>query len=144
MTTHKGHELSLKDLSAWKSMCERKGISLEMPGDKRTRRMIRHILQDKEPEYFARYKLLSFKEFKALPIEALDLSGRTYNCLYKYNISTVGDILKTTISEFINMRGFGPHCRQDLAISLHFSGVIEYEGRFVRSIGGEPLLKENF
>ena len=40
-------------------------------------------------------------------IEELDFSVRTYNCLKKANIQTVGDLCKTTEDELMNIRNFG-------------------------------------
>lgn len=41
------------------------------------------------------------------PIEDLDLSLRSYNCLKRANINTVGDILEYDVSELKKIRNFG-------------------------------------
>lgn len=41
------------------------------------------------------------------PIEDLDLSLRSYNCLKRANINTVGDILEYEVSELKKIRNFG-------------------------------------
>jgi DNA-directed RNA polymerase subunit alpha len=40
-------------------------------------------------------------------IEELDFSVRTYNCLKKANIQTIGDLVQTTEDDLMNIRNFG-------------------------------------
>lgn len=42
-----------------------------------------------------------------MPIEVLDLSSRTYNCLKRSQITTVGQVLQMTEDELLGLRNFG-------------------------------------
>jgi DNA-directed RNA polymerase subunit alpha len=42
-----------------------------------------------------------------LPIERLNLSVRSYNCLRREGIATVGDVLDRTEDELLSLRNFG-------------------------------------
>ena len=45
--------------------------------------------------------------FQELPIEVLDLSSRTYNCLKRSQITTVGQVLQMSEDELLGLRNFG-------------------------------------
>src|SRR5581483_10365052 len=42
-----------------------------------------------------------------MPIEVLDLSSRTYNCLKRSQITTVGQLLQMSEDELLGLRNFG-------------------------------------
>ena len=44
------------------------------------------------------------ENFKNMPIEELNISVRTYNCLKCYGISTVGDLSQMTKKELMRVR----------------------------------------
>jgi DNA-directed RNA polymerase subunit alpha len=53
-----------------------------------------------------------------LPIEDLDLSVRSYNCLKRAKISQVGQLLEMGELDLLGIKNFGPKSLQDLALRL--------------------------
>ena len=56
------------------------------------------------------------------PIEKLQLSPRTYNCLKRAQINTVGDVLKMSEAELLEIRNFGEKPLEELCEKLHNHG----------------------
>ncbi len=50
----------------------------------------------------------SLEEGGNTPIEELDLTVRTYNCLKRSNIHTVSQLLALSKAELLGIRNFGP------------------------------------
>ena len=59
----------------------------------------------------------------SLPIEALDLSVRSYNALRKAGYVTIGDLLKVDEKEIIHIKNLGTKQRQEVAVSLYRYGI---------------------
>src|SRR5207253_271186 len=53
-----------------------------------------------------------------MPIEQLELSQRTYNCLKRSQITRVGQILERTPEELLQLRNFGQKSLQELQDKL--------------------------
>ena len=56
------------------------------------------------------------------PIERLQLSPRTHNCLKRAQINTVGDVLKMSEGELLKIRNFGGKSLQELQWKLREHG----------------------
>lgn len=59
----------------------------------------------------------------SLPIEALDLSVRSFNALRRAGYVTVGDLLKVNEKEIIHIKNLGTKQRQEVAVSLYRYGI---------------------
>lgn len=55
-------------------------------------------------------------------IEDLNLSVRSFNCLRRYGIETVGDLVQKTEEEIMNLRNFGKKSLEEIKLKL-----VEYE-----------------
>jgi DNA-directed RNA polymerase subunit alpha len=58
-----------------------------------------------------------------MPIEVLDLSSRTYNCLKRSQITTVGQLLQMSEDELLGLRNFGQKSLQELHEKLAERGI---------------------
>lgn len=58
-----------------------------------------------------------------MPIEQLELSQRTYNCLKRSQITRVGQILERTPDELLQLRNFGQKSLQELQDKLRQHGL---------------------
>jgi DNA-directed RNA polymerase subunit alpha len=58
-----------------------------------------------------------------MPIEQLELSQRTYNCLKRSQITRVGQILEKTSDELLQLRNFGQKSLQELQDKLRGHGL---------------------
>src|SRR5207237_5917760 len=59
-----------------------------------------------------------------MPIEVLDLSSRTYNCLKRSQITTVGQLLQMSEDELLGLRNFGQKSLQELHEKLAEHGIV--------------------
>jgi DNA-directed RNA polymerase subunit alpha len=66
--------------------------------------------------------------FQDLPIEVLDLSSRTYNCLKRSQITTVGQVLQMTEDELLGLRNFGQKSLVELQEKLAEHEMIPQNG----------------
>jgi DNA-directed RNA polymerase subunit alpha len=67
------------------------------------------------------------------PIEVLDLSSRTYNCLKRSQITTVGQLLQMSEEELLGLRNFGQKSLQELHEKLASHGIIVPESSVPRT-----------
>ena len=71
-----------------------------------------------------------------MPIEQLELSQRTYNCLKRSQITKVGQILQMSENELLSLRNFGQKSLVELREKLQEHGVLpEGEGVAEGAIG---------
>ena len=56
-------------------------------------------------------------------IEELDFSVRTYNCLKKANVLTIGDLLQISESELMQIRNFGKKSLTEVREKLSTLGL---------------------
>ena len=61
------------------------------------------------------------------PIEVLDLSSRTYNCLKRSQITTVGQLLQMSEDELLGLRNFGQKSLVELHEKLASRGIVTPE-----------------
>jgi DNA-directed RNA polymerase subunit alpha len=59
-----------------------------------------------------------------MPIEQLDLSQRTYNCLKRSQITKVGQVLQMTEDELLSLRNFGQKSLEELRQRLGEHGLV--------------------
>jgi DNA-directed RNA polymerase subunit alpha len=76
-----------------------------------------------------------------MPIEQLELSQRTYNCLKRSQITRVGQILERTPDELLQLRNFGQKSLQELQDKLrqHDLSLPGMEGSVAGLEGGVDL-----
>jgi len=79
------------------------------------------VSQMKEEEQLVR---LSIPDEKYnMPVEQLDLSVRTMNCLRRGGISTVGEVISKGEQELLSLRNFGQKSKQELEERLNELGL---------------------
>jgi len=93
---------SLDPLDAYRNSCK---ILIKIYDDLLTAKTVYKI--NKTIEKPLNTKQLSIEQYKDISIEVLDLSIRPYNCLKKANINTIGELLKYSINQLLELRNFG-------------------------------------
>ncbi len=58
-----------------------------------------------------------------MPVEQLDLSVRTMNCLRRGGISTVGELISKSEQDLLSLRNFGQKSKQELEERLNTLGI---------------------
>ena len=58
-----------------------------------------------------------------MPVEQLDLSVRTMNCLRRTGIATVGEIISRGEKELMSLRNFGQKSKQEIEDRLNLLGL---------------------
>jgi len=61
------------------------------------------------------------------PVERLELSARTFNCLKRAHIDMVGEVLEKEESELLQIRNFGEKSLRELNTKLHEMGFVTEE-----------------
>jgi DNA-directed RNA polymerase subunit alpha len=59
----------------------------------------------------------------ALPIEDLDLTVRSYNCLKREGIHTVGELVGRSEADLMDIRNFGSKSIDEVKAKLHSMGL---------------------
>src|SRR5689334_7101594 len=59
----------------------------------------------------------------AMPIEDLDLTVRSYNCLKREGIHTVGELVSRSEADLLDIRNFGAKSIDEVKIKLHQMGL---------------------
>ena len=59
----------------------------------------------------------------SLPIEDLDLTVRSYNCLKREGVHTVGELVARTESDLLDIRNFGQKSIDEVKVKLHTLGL---------------------
>lgn len=72
-------------------------------------------------------KKLSLEPYLEIPIEDLHLSVRSYNCLKKAKINTIGDILKYSPKKLQELRNFGKKSSDEVFSILKYRFGIVYQ-----------------
>src|SRR6188768_1960502 len=62
-----------------------------------------------------------------MPIEQLDLSQRTYNCLKRSQITKVGQVMQMSEDELLSLRNFGQKSLEELRERLRQHGLLTEE-----------------
>jgi DNA-directed RNA polymerase subunit alpha len=77
------------------------------------------------------------------PIEELDLSTRTYNCLKRADITKVGQVLEMDEKALLSVRNLGQKSMEEIRDKLIERGYIPRSSIAVGSNGTEPIVDEN-
>ena len=59
----------------------------------------------------------------SLPIEELELTVRSYNCLKREGVHTVGELVARTESDLLDIRNFGQKSIDEVKVKLHALGL---------------------
>ena len=73
------------------------------------------------------------------PIEKLELSPRTLNCLKRAHISKVGQVLEMSNNELLKIRNFGEKSLQEMLSKLSSQGMLNEQEYAARMAGYETL-----
>jgi len=71
-----------------------------------------------------------------MPIEQLDLSQRTYNCLKRSQITKVGQVMQMSEDELLSLRNFGQKSLEELRERLRQHGLLTEEQEAAGEAGG--------
>lgn len=63
----------------------------------------------------------------SLPVESLNLSTRSLNCLKSTGLSTVGDLINLSCDAIIHIKNLGTKQRQEVAVGLSTLGIVHTE-----------------
>ena len=58
-----------------------------------------------------------------LPIEDMDLSVRSYNCLKREGVATVGELVTKTEQDLLDIRNFGQKSIDEVRMKLQEMGL---------------------
>ena len=58
-----------------------------------------------------------------MPIEEMDLSVRSYNCLKREGVGTVGDLIQRTEQDLLDIRNFGQKSIDEVKAKLQAMGL---------------------
>jgi DNA-directed RNA polymerase subunit alpha len=75
---------------------------------------------------FERPQIQVSPEIYQTPIERLDLSPRTLNCLKRAHITKVGEVLEMSDDELLKIRNFGDKSLEELRQKLAERGIVSY------------------
>jgi DNA-directed RNA polymerase subunit alpha len=70
-----------------------------------------------------------------MPIEQLDLSQRTYNCLKRSQITKVGQVMQMSEDELLSLRNFGQKSLEELRERLRQHGLLAEESEGEGGVG---------
>ena len=68
-------------------------------------------------------EVLQIRRLLKMPVDELELSVRSYNCLMAANIKTIGDLVKRDEPEMLKFRNFGRKSLQELTKILEEKGL---------------------
>ncbi len=68
-------------------------------------------------------EVLLVRKLLKMPVDELELSVRSYNCLMAANIKTIGDLVKRDEPEMLKFRNFGRKSLQELTKILEEKGI---------------------
>ncbi len=86
-----------------------------------------------------RSSLMISPEVYQTPIEKLDVSPRTLNCLKRAHIGKVGQVLEMSNAELLNIRNFGEKSLQELLAKLQAQDMLSEEEWANRTTGLEAV-----
>ena len=58
-----------------------------------------------------------------IPIERLQLSPRSHNCLKRAGVNTVEDVVRMSEAQLLRLRNFGGQSLEELREKLHDNGL---------------------
>ena len=81
-------------------------------------------------------------EVYIMPVEALNLSARSYNCLRRSGLMTVGQVITSSVDELLSIRNFGRRQYEELRERLDELGILETAALLPQARPEPPNLKE--
>jgi hypothetical protein len=117
----------------------RENISYNLDSDNEFVGSIIRSLQAKELSRYRIRELISISIFKG-PIESLNLSTRTYNCLKRDNLNSIAEMMEKTFQDLTDIYNFGRGSADDLFYSLLLLVVIDLEFKAGRKYLETPHL----
>ena len=75
-------------------------------------------------QYILQYESGVFLPIREQKIENLDLSMRSYNCLKRIGIRTIGDLLNFTYNDLIKIRNLGRKSMKEILDKIHDLGLV--------------------
>ena len=63
------------------------------------------------------------RTLEKMPIEELELSVRSFNCLKRANINTVGDLINKSENDMMNVRNLGRKSLEEIKVKLDELGL---------------------
>ena len=79
------------------------------------------------------------EKIKALPIEALDLSLRSFNCLKRAGKDTIGDLLPMSEEDFMKVRNLGRKSMEEVIDKLtQIQGIKDSQLKFIDPYANDP------
>lgn len=78
--------------------------------------------EEEEPEEVDE-EVLQIRKLLKMPVDELELSVRSYNCLMAANIKTIGDLVSRDEQEMLKFRNFGRKSLQELTKILEEKGL---------------------
>ncbi|MBI4267780.1 MAG: DNA-directed RNA polymerase subunit alpha [Chloroflexi bacterium] len=82
------------------------------------------------------------EELYKMPVEQMNLSVRTLNCLRRGSITTVGELVKKTEKELMGLRNFGQHSKQEVIEHLQALGLSLASPVETKEPGSDELAEE--
>lgn len=76
-----------------------------------------------EREYMVQNEVTTSNDLLDMRIEDLELTIRSYHCLKKVGINTVGELVQKTEEELMKLRNFGRKSIKEVILSLHNRGL---------------------
>ena len=89
-----------------------------------------------------RVPLVVSPEIYQTPIEKLELSPRTLNCLKRSHISKVGEVLEMSDDELLKIRNFGEKSLVELKEKLVEHGITDMPGSAAEAVGAAGAVPE--
>ena len=81
--------------------------------------LFRSVVEEQEVDE----EVKRIRELLAQPVDELDLSVRSHNCLKAANIKTIGDLVRREEDEMLKFRNFGRKSLQELVEVLDDRGL---------------------
>ena len=98
--------------SAGNTLVELFGLARELNDERRGHR--HRPVADRTPQLAADF---------SMPIEELDLTVRSYNCLKREGIHTVGELVSRSEADLLDIRNFGAKSIDEVKVKLHSMGL---------------------
>ncbi len=113
-------------------VCKNGFVTLDTAAYSIDQSVIDTVIRNSEPIKAAVAKLKQYEDAEQAleesksnltPIEEMDLSARTYNCLKRVDIDTLQDLSKRTENDLMKIRNFGVRCLKEVVEKCKLYGV---------------------
>lgn len=120
---------ALRKINARKNLLTQSKEKLELISAEERERMIAEIRESMTIEVALEVlKNANYKKLKAdTPIEDLEFSVRTYNCLIRYGIENVKQLMKLSIEDLMKVRNLGRKSLREIVVKMRNDFDFEFE-----------------